>query len=276
MPSLREIEKTLATLWLDGEAREWLLSKRTKPMPATLKDAPEEVLRAVDRKGVALYGKLIHFGHHDVMESIYPYCSKLLGKKWSSIVDDYLLKFPPEHHNFNRLCYRFSEYLNVFGAQHLEKYPFLVELADYEWIELEKIEEETEILQFEHEPLSNPEQIAALHPVVNPTLTVRHYQFDILDIADDVENDRKLSKKIKPDPIDVAIYRHPLSHRCRFLEIGSATAQILEMARSPITYQALIPIVVSLTPELSAQESVAQFLEMVEELQELKVFVGSK
>ncbi len=97
MPSLREIEQSVATLWLNREAREWLIKGRKKEKPESLKDVPEELLQAVDRDGVALYGGLISYGHQDVMESIYPYCARLLGKKWLTVVEDYLLKFPPDH-----------------------------------------------------------------------------------------------------------------------------------------------------------------------------------
>jgi uncharacterized protein len=275
VPSLHEIEKTVSTLWLNRQARKWLLTGRKSAPPECLKDAPEEILQAVDRNGVALYGGLISYGHHDVMESIYPYCCKLLGKKWESLVDDYLLKFPPTHHNFNRLCCKLPEYLEKYGGSLLDRYPYLAELADYEWIELEKLEEDTDIQVFSHESLTDPEQIATLHPVRNPTLTVRDYKYNILEISDALEDGRKLPKKIMPERTLVAIYRNPKTHRCKFVEIGEAAAQIVELARNSVTYQSLIPTVVSLTPELSPQEAVAQFLDLIEELQELGVFVGS-
>ena len=274
MPSLREIEKSVSALWLNKDAREWLASDRKTPMPECLHGAPEEVLRTVDRKGVDLYGELLRFGLHDVMESIYPYCSKLLGKKWSGIVDDYRRKFPADHHNFNRLCKNLPQYFSLYGGSNLERYPFLVELADYEWIELEKMEEDVDIQTYEHTQLTSPEQIAALGPVVNPTLSVRDYKYNILEIASYIESGRKLPK-MKEERTLVAVYRRADSHRCKFVEIGEAAAKIVEISRQFTTYQALIPIVVALTPELPPQESVAQFLELVEDLQELGIFVGS-
>jgi hypothetical protein len=275
VPSLHEIEKTVATLWLNKEARDWLLSNRKKPMPDCLNDAPLEVLQSVDRKGVSLYGGLINYGHHDVMESIYPYCCQLLGTKWSSVVDDYLLRFPPDHHNFNRLCCKLSEYLELYGSAYLKRYPFLIELADYEWIELEKLEQDTDIPVYAHEPLSTPEQIATLHPVRNPTLTIRDYRYNVIEISEILDEDEKLPRTVKPERTLVAIYRHPSSHRCRFYEVGDATAQILDLMQNKITYQSLIPIVVSLTPELAPQEAVSQFLDLIEELQEMGILVGS-
>lgn len=275
MPSLREIEQTVATLWLNRQARQWLMSAKKGPRPECLKDAPEEVLQTVDRKGIELYGGLISYGHQDVMESIYPFCSKLLGKKWKPLVEDYLLRCPAQHHNFNRLCAEFPQYVSLYCTDLLDRYPFLAELADYEWIEMEKLEDECRIVTQAHAPLETPEQIATLCPVVNPTVTIREYKYDITNLADRLEHDRKLPRTIKPERTLVAIYRHPETYRCDFVEIGQAAAQLIEAARKPVTYQSLIPLVIALTPELPPQETVTQFLEVVEELQELGVFVGS-
>ena len=274
MPSLREIEKSVTALWLNKEARDWLASDRKEPLPECLKGAPVEVLRTVDRNGVNLYGELMRFGLHDVMESIYPYCSRLLGKKWTAIVDDYRLKFPADHHNFNRLCKNLPQYFSLYGGNNLERYPFLPELADYEWVELEKMEEDVDVKPCEHVQLSTPEQIVGFSPVVNPTLSVRDYKYNILEIASYLESGRKLPK-MKAERTLVAVYRVADSHRCKFVEVGEAAAKIVEIARQGTTYQALIPIVVALTPELAPQDSVAQFLELVEDLQDLGIFIGS-
>lgn len=276
MPSLHEIEQTVATLWLNREAREWLLSGRKGQMPASLADAPEEVLREVDRKGVDLYASLMSYGHHDVMDSVYPFCSALFGcDKWHEIVEDYLTRFPPDHFNFNRLCARLSQYFTMYRADLLEKSPYLAELADYEWIELEKMEEDTDIAVFPHEQLVSPEQIMMLYPVVNPTLSLRDYKYDVLKIGEKIKAGKKVGK-VKPSRTIVASYRHPQSHEGNFAELGEAAAKIVEIARTPTAYQILIPHMVALTPSLSPQESVAEFLELVEDLQELGIFVGSR
>jgi hypothetical protein len=275
VPSLHEIEKTVATLWLNRQAREWLLGGRRGEMPAILADAPAEVLRAVDRKGVDLYGSLIAYGHHDVMDNVYPFTSALLGAKWHAVVEDYLLRFPPDHFNFNRLCARLSQYFTMYGGALVTKFPFLPELADYEWIELEKMEEDLVIEVYPHEQLISPDQIVSLCPVVNPTVVVRDYRYDVLAIGDMLKDGRKLGK-IKPSRTLVACYRHPSEHIGKFAEIGEAAARIVELARKPVSYQSLIPVVVSLTPDMDPQESVTAFLELVEDLQELGIFVGSK
>jgi hypothetical protein len=273
VPSLHEIEKAVSTLWLNKEARMWLV-KRKGEAPECLRGASPEILQQVDRKGVELYAELMNFGHQDVMASIYPFCSKLLGKKWEPTVDDYLIKFPPDHYNFNRLCNRLSEYFKQYGGISVERFPFLAELADYEWIELDKMEADVTIQTFAHHELTDPSQISEFAPVVNPSLTVREYKYDIMEIAATLEHGDTLGK-VAPKRTFVAVYRHPETHLCKFVELGEAAVKVVEAARSHKVYQQLLPIALSAMPNKSPQEATVQFLQLVEDLQEMKLFVGS-
>lgn len=281
-PSLRDIEKTLTTLWMDEDARRWFLAG-AKPdrMPEVLKGIPPEFFAGINQNGVRLYGELLNYGHHDVMESIYPYCRQLIAAHddWDETVADYIKEYPPEHYNFNRLCSRFPDYLrsSARGKKYLKRYPFIAELAHYEWIELEKMEQDVVITQFDHPGLSTPEQFAKLAPVVNPSLTIQRYSYAIPEIVEILEGGGKLARKIPSEPTILAIYRNPKTHRCHFVELGEASAQMLERAsQSPISYQDLIPLVVSLAKNANPQKVVVDFLDSIEELQELTVLVGSK
>jgi Putative DNA-binding domain len=278
VPSLREIQQTISTLWLDKEARIWLV-KRRGPRPQSLQGASDEILKNADHAGLQLYSELLNFGHQDVMASVYPYCSKLLGKKWEETVEDYLRKLPPDHYNFNRLCSRFSQYLTEFGGEWLKRWPFLAELADYEWIELEKLEQDVRIEALPHQPLTDLAQVMSLKPVLNPSVTVRHYSYDILAIADNLEEGKRISK-VAPISSFVAAYRHPQTQRCCFAELGAAAAKAVEESSSSsgngLSYQQLIPLTFAIMGEADPQSAMMQFLEMVEELQEMRIFVGSQ
>jgi hypothetical protein len=275
VPSLREIQQGVATLWANQEARTWLVKRKGK-RPDCLRDVPPEILESVDRKGVELYAELLHFGHHDVMDSIYPYCAQLLSTQWPAIVDDYLLRFPPDHYNFNRLCSRLPAYFTTYGGKYTLKFPFLSELADYEWIELEKIEQDEQIDSEPHTQLSDPAQFVTLSPLLNPTVTMRDYRFNILSIARRLEQGKKLGK-VEPERTLVAIYRQPQTHLCKFVELGEAAASIVEATRAgDKTYQQLLPLALALVPDTEPQQAVTDFLELIEELQELGIFVGDR
>lgn len=278
MSSLRDIEKTISTFWTNSDARQWLAAGADPATaPDVVKGIDQEVLKAADHKGVALYGRMINYGHHDVMDSIFPYCSKLLGKEWEDVVEEYLLRYPPDHYNLNRICRHFSEFLVKYGQKHLAVYPFLDELADYEWMELEKIQDSSSIARGDATAITTPEQILTLAPILNSTLIIRRYRYPIAEIAVRMEGGRKVRRKMPPKETFVAIFRDPESHRIRFLELGRAAAALVKAVQEEgADYQSLLKLAVSLTPELSPDQAVLDFLQLIEDLQTAFLFTGSQ
>lgn len=277
MPSLHEIEKTVSSLWLDARLREWFLQgadENRAPKEAGRLD--RTVMSGTDHKGVELYGRLIHHGHHDVMESIYPYCQKLIGKSWEKFVDRYFLAFPPSHYNLNRICRNFPAFLREHGGEFLELYPYLVDLADYEWIELEVLEADVDVELGDTASISKPEQVAQFYPLVNPSCTMRYYDYPIPDIVVILKEGSRPKRKFKKAATPVAAYRDS-RHRARFLELGSSAARLVEKAAaSPATYQELLIAAIQTTPELAPEQAAVDFLALVEKLMEAELFVGSK
>lgn len=277
MPSLREIEKTLTTLWMNREARQWLLADSSQSSPPAAAGALcLEMLPEVDKKGVELYGRLIGYGHQDVMSSMYPYCSQMLGDRWESFVEAYFLQMPPAHFNLNRICQPFAQYVTAHGGIYLERYPYLAELADYEWVELEKMEDPTEIKEGVREAIDSPELFAAWAPIVNQTMTLRHYSYPILEIVERFEQKKKPKKKVAKQDSFVAFFRDPHSHSTRFFDLGETAAKIVEVAATRTTsYQELLQLAIASTPNCAANNTALDFLELIEDLQQSHLFVGS-
>lgn len=276
--SLREIEQAMVTLWMNRGAREKFLQGTAgkKARQSSVDRLPPEQLAAIDKRGVRLYAGLLNFGHHDLMLSIYPGCAKLLADKWERVVDGYLEYFPPSHYNFNRTAARFSEFLAAYGDRYQKRFPYIAELADYEWLELEILERDVEINVTPYEPLTQPEEFATLAPVVNPSLVVRHYRYPITDVVDHLRDDCCLPTNVEPKATAVAVYRHPHSHQCKFLELGGLSARVVEASsQSPQSYSDLVSLVVSLSGERNPQESIVELLELIDKLQSLYLLVGS-
>src|SRR5579883_3341877 len=115
--ALRDIERTMRSLWMDRTFREGFLDARedagcsknpsTKPRASTTFGGIERaLLDQIDVRGVKLYSGLLRYGYHDVNDSVYPCCARLLGDRWDDIVDHYIHKFPPDHYNLNRTAAR--------------------------------------------------------------------------------------------------------------------------------------------------------------------------
>ncbi|MBX9688872.1 MAG: hypothetical protein K2X27_19340 [Candidatus Obscuribacterales bacterium] len=278
MPSLREIEKTLCTLWMNKEARDWLRSDSAKKkLPKVLSDVDPRLLEEVDRAGAIVYAGSINYEHHKMADRIFPYCAKILKDDWDDLVDAYYKRYPSSHFNFSKICNQFSRFLLEDCPQLLAKYPYLAELADYEWLELEKIEHEAKIVKEDSPPIDSLEKIIAYYPVLNPTLTLRYYRYPIAEIAEKLQNQKRPRKKYAESECIMAIYRDPKTHNARFMEIGNAVAALIAGAeKADCSYQDLLKITISKIPGLAPEEAVLKFLELVEELHQDNIFIASR
>lgn len=277
--SLRAIEKTMSALWMNRRAREEFLL--TGDLSSTGDCGDKSIVSAaapadIDRRGVELYSTLLQYGHQDVMRSIYPFCAKIIGSKWEDVVSDYIETYPPQHYNLNRMASRFPRYLSENGAKWTAKYPFIVELADYEWLEMELLEQDTKIQVSPSISFSKPEEFESHGPLINPVLAIRKYNYPIPTLAERLQATHSRRKTVAQARTHVVVYRHP-EHFCKFLEIGETTSKVIETAREKKqSYNELISLAVSSSAGRDPQQTVLEFIAMTEKLHELFVFVGSE
>ncbi len=199
-PSLHDIEKTLTALWIDRVKRDEFLAGDSSWLDP-------KIDKEIDRAGVELYAELLNYGHHGVMSSIYPLCEKLLGKVWQGAVELYLEECPPNHYNLNRMAKRFPEFVMEHLPEQIERFPFLGELADYEWVEMELLEYNEDTPRSDLASLQSPSEFAQYAPIVNPASIIRHYQFPIIEIASKIENSKRKPAKVRARKSYVVTYR---------------------------------------------------------------------
>jgi hypothetical protein len=210
------------------------------------------------------------------MSSIYPLSAKVLKHKWEPIVTSYFLRHPAQHYHLNEAGRRFKEYLLEDQAQHVKAYPFLPELADYEWIEMEVLEKNIVAQKKPNLVLSKPEQFMQYSPILNPVLILRKYNYPISKIASRLENDITLRGVTRAAASYLACYRDPETNRATFLDLSELPFEIVQaLIDAPHSYAELIKLTVSRLPNANPQDSVAQFLEINETFQTLNLFIGS-
>ena len=268
--SLKDIEKSLKLLWTNKSAREQFISGS---VPSGVS---EEIAGQIDISGVNLYASLMRIGQNDLMDSVYPICAHLIGKGFHDLVAKYYEEYPPDHYNFNKGAQRFSQFLKVRGDRYVKKYPFLPDLADYEWLELEVMESPAVIDALEDVTLDSPELFDKFAPVVNPTLAIRKYSYPVSKVVDWVKEDVKLPRRVKRGSEILAVYRLPETNQVRFLELGANACKIIEASiESRTSYSELIKLIVESSQNADPHSMVIEFLQLIETYRELKVFVGS-
>ncbi|MCW5823602.1 MAG: putative DNA-binding domain-containing protein [Cyanobacteria bacterium TGS_CYA1] len=276
---LREIEDNLQTLWTNKKSREEFLAGKLQ----LFKNSQEP-----DPKAISLYAELMMIGQMNLMESIYPACQRIIPD-FESHVYKYMEECPPNHFNLNRAARGFSTYLSNNCPSLLKKYPFLPELADYEWVELEVMEADVEWPLHEPVVLNDPALFSVYKPVLNPTMQLRNYKYPISEIVDklidssDTESDsnsdketQKLVKSVKKKAVTLAIFREPESHGVKFLELGEITRFAIEqiLANAP-TYQELLVSTIQAFSKRKPDQIVIELLDIFPKLEEHRLILGS-
>lgn len=170
-------------------------------------------------KRIKLYKKLVLGSFDSVLKSIYPNCYKLLKGNWNNLVQKYIEKFPPNTPILNKVAARFPDFLKS-EKKILKKYPFISELALYEWKEIEIYEKE--------DIKSNGK--------LNPVHEICKFKYPIPSIIENIETKRQRSKEAeKESSTSVLIYRDPKTLEVRFFELTYGTLVYLELLRLGLT-----------------------------------------
>lgn len=275
-PSLRDIETAMYQLWSKRDKRVQFLSGE---LPADLHPA---LHGHIDERGVRLYSSLMEIGRQDLMSSIYPYTKLLVGKAFSEMVNDYFEKMPPQHYNLNQSARRFPDYIRDYAGKQMKRYPFLSELAEYEWLELAVMEDDAQIsVSLGEEDPVDPLKFAAAVPILNPTLVTRAYKYPIADIIEKIESGEKLPRRQRALASWTLFFRCPEEEHCRYLHVGEMTYElVLKMSKNLVgrkgqhcNYGELITYAVS-GLDGDANENVTVVLELIEDLKDKGLIIG--
>jgi hypothetical protein len=308
---LQQTQAALAELWTDTNRRKQFLSSSSDTC------ADYEDLPGLSKSGIELYAELLQNNAQGLMNSIFPACQSLFTEEvWASTIESYLRECPPDTYHLNSLARKFSAYFEKHGNDsEFVCWPFIAELADFEWIELEIEEHSAKAISGGYTELTSQEIIATMIPVVNPTQTCRDYSYQIHEIArvileedDEVDADqgadareedtgkvdtgadydRMSESPIGSDkaalvlqcefkqPIHLVFFRDPDSQTCRTLELGSAAQTILKQAQSGThTYADLLRLSLDGTPANALEEMLEKALAVFAKFHEVGLFVAN-
>lgn len=271
--SLEYIQLTLQSLWIDEEFCQEYFRDMADFLSRTQQSRPP---LSIDRRGAELYGRLLRYGWHETMSALYPVCEALLKEQWRATVDRYLKICPPSHFNLNQMGKQFPNYLISFEEAIINKYPFIAQLADYEWLELEVLEHSAIVRREPWQSLDATEQFEALRPIINPTLQLRRYDYGIADLSYNIENGLEIDDISDLQETFVVGFRPFQSSNSKLIEASKLSAQFIETAANQdFSYKDLALLAIQFYEGEAPESVILDFIELIEKLQELHVLVGS-
>lgn len=182
---------------------------------------PEHVAApdGIEDRRMAVYRNLFFKNLRSLISKMFPVLKKLHeSDKWNAIIRQFMQKHRARTPHFLQLPQEFLDFLQSGYQRQEDDFPFLVELAHYEYMELAlSISEDENDLQ----GVDPDGDLLANMPVKSVLAWLHEYQFPVHRI-----NNEFLPDAPAAEPTWLALYRRA-DDKVRFLELNAITAQLL-------------------------------------------------
>ena len=175
----------------------------------------------IEARRMQIYNDLLFNNVEDFMSSGFPVLRTITSDdKWLRMMRDYF-----EHHNastplFPEMRREFLKYLEHERVAEADDYPFMLELAHYEWVELALTISDQEI---DLQGIDTETDLLDAVPVLSPLAWPLSYQYAVQRIGPDYLPDQPGEQ-----PTYLVVYRD-LNDEVHFLELNPVTAHLLQL-----------------------------------------------
>lgn len=180
----------------------------------------------IDQRRMAVYSGIFFNGLSEQLSVNFPVLYKILSEeRWNAMLRDFFVRHRAQTPLFTEIGLEFLEYLQQVREPAADDWPFMLELAHYEYVELAvsiSDADEQEDAQVEYDPNGN---LLDGRPVVAPTAWNLSYAWPVHLIGP-----QHLPSKPPPEPTHLVVYRDRQGE-VHFLEINAVTQRLLTLLK---------------------------------------------
>lgn len=229
--------------------------------------APE----GIEDRRMAIYRELFFNNIRNLLSNMFPVLRKLHGDdKWHEMIRLFMQRHRAETPYFLQLPQEFLAFLQHEYEAQVDDYPFLIELAHYEYIELAlSISEDSNNLE-DIDPDGN---LLNQVPVKSALAWVYAYQYPVHRITAEF-----IPAEPAEQPVFIAVYRRT-DDSVGFLELNPITARLLEAIEDNDAGQTGEAMLRALAGEINyadADALVAHGATALEEMRQLEILTGTR
>lgn len=236
----------------------------------TIRDPEYPGPTTIPAERMALYRELFFNGFNDNLSSIFPVLRAITGDgDWDTLVRDFMVKHRCRTPLFTRIGEEFVDYLQNEREAAPGDYPFMLELAHYEYAELAVAISDADRQMPDYDP--NGDLLHA-RPVIAPTAWALSYRFPVHRIGPDY-----LPATPPDEPTHLVIYRDH-EDEVHFLEINAVTRRLFDLLQEndcPSGLECLRRIAEEL--QHPQPQTVVEFgAQLLEEMRERHIVLGAR
>lgn len=178
----------------------------------------------IEHRRMAVYSEIFYNGIDDQFSSNFPVLRQITpDEKWHAMLRDFFIQHRAETPLFTEIGLEFVEYLQSERKPQPDDWPFMLELAHYEYVELAvAISDADKTPLAEYDPNGD---LLAGSPVVAPTAWNLSYQYPVHQISPEY-----LPEEPPEQATHLVVYRDR-QDEVHFLEINAVTQRLLSLLK---------------------------------------------
>jgi uncharacterized protein len=220
----------------------------------------------IEERRLIIYRELIFNNIDSFLKGSFPILHSLMSaESWQLMVRDFIIKHQAHSPYFLEISQEFLHYLNDEQPPMIAAFPFALELAHYEWVELALD------VSPESFPLNACQEGDLLEdcPLVSPLAWRLSYQYPVHNIGPEYQ------PQTPPDePTYLVVYRDP-ADAVKFMECNAITIRLLQLLEDGgCSAREALTDIASEVGHPDTEFIVASGLEILKQLQALSILCG--
>jgi uncharacterized protein len=228
--------------------------------------APE----GVEDRRIKIYRELVYNNIEGFIANSFPVLRKVIvDEQWHKMMRDYVSNHQAHTPLFPKMPQEFIQYLEHERIGHEEDYPFLLELAHYEWIET-SVSMDTREISFDD--INEEGDLLNGVPVISPLAMPQAYQWPVHQISPE------LIPQEMPEQLTYILIYRDRNDEVGFIELNPVSAKLIEECTNN-TNQTGKEILLSIAKQLQHPNPDAVInggLEIMQDFRNKDVILGTK
>lgn len=176
----------------------------------------------LEERRLQIYRDLFFNNIESLLASQFPVIRRLLGEQWKTMVRRFYAEHQSHTPLFPEIAREFIRYLEDRSDRGENDWPFLVELAHYEWVELAVLIDEADL---DAAPCDPDGDVVYGAPVFSPVAWLLNYRFPVQRIREDY-----LPTEAPEQPTFLVVARGR-DDKAHFTELNALSFKLLELVK---------------------------------------------
>ena len=224
----------------------------------------------IPARRMAIYTEIFFNNIDDQLSGNFPVLRQITpDERWNTIVRDFMIRHRSHTPLFTELAQEFIAYLQQEREPRADDWPFMLELAHYEYVELAVAISPADEDLGEYDPNGD---LMSRRPLVGPTAWNLSYQWPVHTIGPE-----HLPQEPPAEPTHLVVYRDR-SDQVHFLEINAVTQRLLQLLKENPDQTGLdvLKLIAGELAHPEPQTVIAAGTELLDELRERNVILGTR